>query len=730
MVKEWNRALGLLRFSGRKRLPTIRQNEAAECGIACLAMIAAYHGRPVSLHGLRQTAGITIRGMTLSQLIQAAGQLGFAARPLRLELEHLPELNVPCILHWEQAHFVVLKKVSPDGIVILDPAVGERFVPMRDVDRSFTGVALELLPLSEFSAQSREPKFAISQLWSRVVGLWSSAGQVLLLSAGVLLFSLLSPYFVQLVIDESISSHDLSLLNTFAIGFALLLVVQVAIATLRSLVMLVLSNQLSIQVASNLFFHLLRLPVDYFEKRHIGDIASRFVSLDRIREQITSTAIESIIDGLLVVAMLIIMWFYSNRLALIVLGSVGLYFLLKYVFFAPLRQATEEQIIAGARKDTSLIESIRAISGIKLYRREPQRMVIWQNHFAEGLNAGIRVGKITAVTTGANQLIFGLAKILVVYLAAKLIMGGQMTIGGLTAFLSYMTQFSEKAAGLVDKWQQLKLVRIHLDRVADIVLTSTEELGQAGVPSLDAASGGCHLRMEGVSFRYGVSDVDVLKGVTFEVQPGESIAIVGGSGQGKTTLLKILLGLLRPREGRVLVDGHDIWATGDAAFRGRVAAVLQDEAPLSGTVAENIAFFDEDMDMERVMKSAMAAGLHAEIMRMPMNYQSLIGDMGNALSGGQRQRLLIARALYRQPGVIVMDEATSNLDVLTERMVNLSIKSLDITRILVAHRPETIRSATRVLVLEGGEVKEVDGADLLARVDRVDVPSTSAPAAA
>lgn len=712
-------ARDLLRFGGRKRLQLVLQNEAAECGLACIAMIAGYHGAKLSLHTLRQSVSVTLRGATLNHLIQIAGGLGMSARPLRLELEHLRELKLPCILHWNQSHFVVLKSVRADGITILDPAGGERRIPMRDVNTSFTGIALELTPLESFRTVGAEPQFSLSQLWSRVTGLWSSMGQILALSFAILAFSLLSPYYMQLVVDEAISSRDISLLDTLAIGFSVILVVQVAIMALRSLVTISFSNQLSIQIASNLFSHLVRLPISFFEKRHVGDIASRFVSLDRVREQLTTTVIEALIDGLLVTVMLVMMWFYSGTLTAVVLGSVVLYFLLRFAFHRSLHESMEEQIVASAKRDSSLIETIRGMQGIKLSRREFQRLALWQNHFADALNAGIRNGKVNAWLAAANQLIFGLEKILVVYLAAKLIMSSNLTIGGLLAFIAYKTQFTEKASGLVDKWQQLRLTRIHLDRVGDIVLTQAESVDLRPLPRVESEARSGHLELQDVHFRYGDTDPFVLKGVNLKVKPGESVAIVGESGQGKTTLLKVLLGLIEPTEGTILIDERDIWAQGNSTLRESVAAVMQDELPLSGTIADNIAFFDEVIDLDRVYAVAMAAGLHADVMRMPMQYQTLIGDMGSSLSGGQRQRLLIARALYRQPKIIVMDEATSNLDVMTERLVSASIKALDITRILVAHRPETIRSADRIVVIEGGQLQEVPREMVVSGVETV-----------
>lgn len=697
--------LSLLQFSRKRRVPVVLQNEAAECGIACLAMIGGFHGRMTALHGLRQQAGVTLRGATLNQLIQVAGSMGLAARPLRLELEHLGQLKLPCILHWQQSHFVVLTDVARGHVRLVDPAMGERRVPMRDVDLSFTGVALELTPTADFKVQPQTQRFGILQLWTGISGLWGAGAQVLGLSLALLLLSLLAPYYAQLVIDEAVSSHDKGLLITLAVGFGLLAVLQTGLGALRSMLVLVLGNQISIQVGSSLFAHLLRLPTDYFEKRHVGDIVSRFVSLERLREQITSTAIEAVIDGLLVVVTVVLMWLYSPLLVSVVIAAVLLYFLLKLLSFTALSRATEQQISATARKDTTLIESMRSIAGIKLFQRGPQRLAIWQNYFAESLNAGFRAGRIAVGQTFANQLIFGLEKIIVLYLAATLLMAGEMSLGALMAFLAYKTQFTDRAAALVDKWQLLRLTRIHLDRVADIVLTEKE--AEVSAESRESPGTACSVRFEDVRFRYGSTGPWVLDGASLDIEPGECVAIVGGSGQGKTTLLKLLLGLLKPSGGCITVDERDLSSPGGSA-RGRIAAILQDESPLSGTIAENIAFFDETIDMELVMRCAMAAGLHSDIMRMPMNYQSLVGDMGSALSGGQRQRLLVARALYKEPGVIVMDEATSNLDVLTERLVSSSIKQLAITRVLVAHRPETILSADRVVALENGKLVELD----------------------
>ena len=681
----------------------IYQSEAAECGLACMAMVANYHGHQLDLTTLRNRYSVSFKGANLQQLMLLGNQLGLAGRALKLELEDLDKLKTPCVLHWEMNHFVVLKKVHRGAITILDPAQGERRLPFKEVDKAFTGIALELTPTTEFKTVDERVRLGLTAFWSKAQGLWSSLLKLFLLSLLLQLFLLASPYYTQLVVDEVLISHDQPLLVVLALGFGLLVLIQVITQTLRGWVVLHLSSTLSVQMATNLMRHLLNLPLSYFDKRHMGDVVSRFGSLNAVRELFTNSLVEGLIDGLMAIAVLLMMYLYSPKLALVVVIAVALYAAMRFLLYRPLYQLTEASIIAGAKEQTNFIESVRAMQSIKLFGQQTQRLNLWQNRYTTAINQQYKLGKWQLGWQSSNQLLFGLENVMVVYLAALAVIAGDLSVGMLFAFLAYKTQFTNRSAALIDKLIEVKMTRLHLDRLADIALTEQE---QEGSPQPSQQLSG-NLSVKDLSFRYASNEPLLFNGLTLEVKAGENIAIIGPSGCGKTTLLKLLLGLLSAESGKIEVDGVDIKQLGLRNYRSQVAAVMQDDQLLSGTLAENISFFDPEASLEQIYTAAQLAGIHQDILAMPMGYNSLVGDMGSSLSGGQKQRLLLARALYRQPKILFLDEATSHLDVQLEHYVNQAVQQLKMTRIIIAHRPETILSAERILLLQQGQLIDI-----------------------
>lgn len=687
--------LALLRFSGRHRLPVILQTEMAECGLACLAMIATYHGHEVDLNTLRRKYPISLRGATLHSLMQVADKLDFSCRPLRLELEEMDQLRTPTILHWDLNHFVVLKSVSKKHIVIHDPAQGLRKISIADASNHFTGVALELMPTSSFQAINEVKKLPFSTFWQKMVGLKRAMLQVFLLSIALQLFSLISPQYMQMVVDNVLLSNDTHFLKVLAIGFFLLMLIQLGTTALRSILIMSLSSMLSIQMATNLFRHLLRLPLPYFEKRHIGDIVSRFGSLSQIEGLLTTGIVQAIVDGMMAVTTLIMLFLYAPILAVIVLIALGLYGIIRFLWYKPFRTLNEESIVTSAKESTNFMETIRATQSIKIFGKETQRQVLWQNRYADKINTGIRLGKLKIAFSSINGLLFGIENIVVIYFAATLVMNMTMTVGMLFAFMSYKSQFIEKAVALIEKLIDMKMLGLHLERLADIALETPENQSSSmlDVPELKGT-----IRLENISFRYSESEPYIIQNINLEIQAGESIAIVGPSGCGKTTLMKIMMGLFTPDEGKVYIDEIPLEKLGLQNFRAQVAAVMQNDQLLSGSISENISFFDPQFDQEKVEHCAQLAVIAHDIAAMPMGYNTLIGDMGTSLSGGQKQRVVLARALYKSPKILFLDEATSHLDVALEQGVNYAIKQLNTTRVIIAHRPETIRSADRIFV--------------------------------
>lgn len=708
------RAETLLISSSSHALPVILQTEAAECGLACLAMVAGFHGFDTDLSSIRRRFPLSAHGATLKQIMDIANKMAFSTRALKLDLAHLEQLQTPCILHWEMKHFVVLKKISGKKVVIHDPAMGERSLTLDEVDRLFTGVALELSPTSSFEQGKDKQQLKISHFWSRIVGLKRSLGVILLLSFFLQLFAIVSPYYMQTVIDDVILRSDLNLLTVLAIGFGLLLVLEAGIGALRELVILHLSSRMNIQMASNIFRHLIRLPMEYFARRHMGDVVSRFGSLNQIRELMTTGLVAVVIDGIMASLMLIVMFMYSVKLTFIVLLVVFLYAILRVLFYPPIRRLNEERIVAQAKESSHFMESVRAVQTIKLFEKESERQNQWQNKLAEAMNKEIRIGKWQISFDTANKLLFGFENIIIVYFAALAVTQSLLSVGMLYAFVSYKTRFVSSMDNLISKWIEFKMLSLHFDRLADIVFTPQDfhisvqhDLRAVNSPLERQAIKG-EIQVEDLQFAYSKLDSPIFSNLNFTIEAGQTVAIVGQSGGGKTTLLKCLMGLLLPDQGRISIDGTPL--ANIEHYRQSIAGVMQDDQLLSGSIAENIACFASTIDMQRAVYCAHLACIHEEIMATNMHYNTLTGDMGTSLSSGQRQRIILARALYKQPAILFMDEATSHLDIDNEKAINSHIKKLSITRVIIAHRPQTIAMADRVFKLDSGRLTEITNA--------------------
>ncbi|HET9284096.1 MAG TPA: peptidase domain-containing ABC transporter [Candidatus Angelobacter sp.] len=683
-----------MKFSWAQKLPMIYQTEGAECGLACLAMIAGYHGAQIDLPALRQRFTLSLRGATLANIIKFASALEFTGRPLRIELEDLGYLNMPCILHWKMDHFVVLKKVTRKHIYLHDPAMGPRRVSHAEASRLFTGVVLELTPTPSFVPRDERQPLTMRDLVGRVVGLKRALGQIFVLAAVLELFTLISPLFLQLTVDKVLAAFDRNLLLTLGIGFMLLIALQSALGALRSWTTLYFGTSLKLQWYANLFSHLIRLPVSFFEKRYFGDIMSRFDGAEAIQRTLTNNSIEAVLDGLISVFVLAVMFVYSRKLALIVLVSVAVYVALRNIAYMPLRKTMEEQIIRMAKQQTFFIETLRGIRTIKVLGREDDRKTRWMNLLVDSTNAQVSTELQTLLFKAANALIFGVQSVAVVWVGATLVLAGNFTVGMLFAFVAYEEQFKARVTNLVDRFYEFRMLSLQVQRLADVALAKPE-VSSVFTPS---TVGEASIEVNHLYFRYSDTEPWLLEDVSFRVEPGECVAVVGPSGAGKSTLLKLIAGLLCPQSGEVVVNGHPI-SEGRAAITGNVGFVLQDDTLFAGTIADNIAFASDVADMERVYECAQLACLDDEINAMPMGYSTLVGDMGSALSGGQQQRLLLARALYPKPAILVLDEATSNLDVPTEQRIAVTLAELRMTRIFAAHRPDTIRIADRVINL-------------------------------
>jgi len=687
------------------------QSETAECGLACVAICLDVLGAPAVMAELRQKFPVSTRGLNVRQVADLCAANSLIVRAVRCEVVELKELTTPAIIHWNFNHFVVfLGKTLLGNIRIVDPAVGERVVSEREFSRCFTGVALEVSPAADF--QKRKERSPLS-IWSMLPlrgGVAAALVQAVFLTIILQAYVIASPFFVQLAVDEAALKSDFDLLAVLAIGFGLFALVNSVAEGLRGFVLQRASSLLGWGITTRLFHHMLRLPLQWFQRRRLADTLTRFDSVEPIRMLVANGFVAAVLDGALGLALLVMMFLYSPMLAFIVFAFTAMLSIFKISTSSILMRYSADVLMCQISEKGKRIETLRAMQTIKVFGGESAREREWAGKFGETIKAQEEAAHVSIFIRGVQSITTSAELVIIVYFGARLAIEGAFSVGMLYAFLSYRQQFSARTLAFVDQLVAWRLLDMHSDRIADIAL-HRREIGvdnqlTEGV-RIDGSIDASDLR-----FRYAPQEKDILCGVNFRISPGELVAISGPSGEGKSTLLKVIIGLYHPTSGEILYNGIPLHSLGPSV-RSFFGVVMQDDELLSGSIGENVSFFDDSPDVERIWECLGLAEMREEVASMPMQLHTPIGDMGSSLSGGQRQRLLLARALYRRPCVLFLDEATSHLDVERERRIHESLKKLSITRILITHRPSTMRLADRVLLLKEGRLENLFSASAI-----------------
>lgn len=683
-----------------RRVPVILQSESSECALAALAMVASAWGLKADLAAFRAKVAVTPRGVNLRTLMNLASSLGLAPRPIRIGLQRVGDIQTPAILHWNLDHFVVLEKVQGGIATIVDPGRGRLAMTLDQMSPHFTGIAVEFTPTDQFKPAVVRLSRSFRRAWFDDRRLRSSALTMLWLTVLLQLTIIATPFAYRSIIDHSAASTHLVEITA---GIVLLMMVQAGSTWTRGLVTARLGGIFVHRVSTHIVARLFSLPVAFFQRQMLGDVLSRVRSVDSVRRFVTDQAAPLVIDLLVGLVTAALMITFSPHLAIIVIVGLSIESAVRMLTLRKQRELSEDLLEAEAKEMSRLLESVRAIQAIKLAGRESQRFAVWENELIRVLNASARLtrrrGAISAITSAAGALEWAAV------LAVGVLGVGfpPVTTGVLFGFLAYRGVFRERVSTVMESIWAMQLAGVHVRRLDDLMLAEPEPQGG----SLTRIEGPGTLKLQNITFRYAPTEPLVLDNVSLEIPAGACVAIVGPSGAGKSTLVKLILGIEKPTAGGITLDGVAIENVNRQTWRERFGVVMQDDTLLAGSINENIAFFDPRIDIDKVRAAARDAAIHDEIQALPMDYGTLVGDLGAQVSGGQRQRLLIARALYREPGIILFDEGTANLDAASEQKISEVLAALALTRIVVAHRSHLLTVADIVYEVRAGKVTRI-----------------------
>jgi ATP-binding cassette subfamily B protein len=700
----------------KRRVPVILQMDSVECGAACLAMVLCHFGRKTRLEECRTKCDPGRNGVTVQTIVKAARQFGLSTRAYSLRAPDVRELHLPCIIHWNYNHFVVLESWSNSSVQIVDPAYGRLTVSRSEFEAGFSGVAMTFERGPDFqmaSSGQRTLKWSYLRQILSVPGTKVAIAQIVATSLLLQAFGFALPLLTRELIDRVLPQRNARELNLVLVAAIVVTFSTVAVAYVRALSLVRIKGRLDSHLMLSLFRHLLSLPYRFFQQRSSGDLVMRLSSNPTIREVLTNYTISAILDGSLVIVFLIALLRISPLfgIAAAIIGLVEMAFLL--ATSGRVQNLAKSNLVHQSKSQSYLVESLIGISTLKAAGAEIATLERWKDLLAKEIESSTQHGRYLAGVDGIIAVLRTFSPIFLLWLGGKLVLDGSMSLGTMLALNALAAAFLQPLASVVMSAQRLQLAGAYLERMADIMHAKPEQDFESVIPAPNLSG---RVELRNVSFRYDAHSPNVLQGISLFIDAGQKIALVGRTGSGKSTLAKMLLGLYTPTEGEILYDAIPLKTMNIRTVRAQWGTALQNSFIFGSSLKDNIAFHKPQIRAEDLTRAANIAAIHEDIVQMPMRYETRIDEGGDSLSSGQRQRIAIARAVAHRPPLLVLDEATSHLDVVTEGIVDRNLDNLSCTRIVIAHRMSTIRNADLIVVMDNGRIVEQGNHDeLLAR---------------
>ncbi|TKC81640.1 cyclic nucleotide-binding domain-containing protein [Trinickia terrae] len=701
-----------------KRFALVEQAEEMDCGAACLAMICRHYGIPMTLGKLREMANVTTQGATLESLARTGEALGFTTRGVQCTFEAMLGFDLPFIAHWEGYHYIIVYGMGKRWVRVADPALGFRKLSVEEFERGWGGTCL-LFTAGETAARqaaSRSP-------WVRFIGYLAPYRKILanlfLATFVIQVLGVVPPLIIQNILDGVVVHQNVSLLNLLIIGLVISNLFTQLMITIRAHLSNFMVRNLDFSMMSQFFKHTMSLPFSFFAKRKTGDVFARFQENQTIRAFLTESTVTTALNLLMIFIYFTIMFLYNVKMTLLLIAFVIPIMALTAIATPRIKRYARDVFAASTEAKSLLMETLSGIETVKGMGIERPVRLKWERKYAKALEVQYRAQAFHILVGLGSQLLNAATTIVILWVGASLVLAQELSIGQLIAFNAFMGSVLAPLMGLVGLWSLMNDAAVAMERLGDVLDIEPEQkpsdlASRVLLPDLQG-----DISLRGVYFRYGGNETPyVLENISFDIKPGEMIAIVGRSGSGKTTLAKLLVGFYTPTDGKIVVDGYDMSVIDQAYYRAQIGYVMQTNLVFSGTIAENIACGDASPDHRRIEEVAKMADAHAFIAKMPLGYEQVVGERGMGLSGGQIQRLCIARALYHDPRLLVFDEATSSLDTQSESNILANMQDIlkGRTAVIIAHRLSTIMRADKILVLyEGAIVEEGRHDELVAR---------------